>query len=81
MREKFSRLLTISLARKVCLTIFSMSLLARIVAGNLLGQHLDIVGDYRQRRVHFVRHARCEQAERSQFFVLQQLLFECACAG
>ena len=41
-REKFSSELTISLARKVCLAIFSSSLRFLVVARDLLGQHLRI---------------------------------------
>jgi hypothetical protein len=79
-REKFSRLLTISLARKVCLTIFSISCGADR-RGHLLGQHLDVIRDHRERRVDFVRDAGGEQSERREFLVLQHLFFEADTLG
>ncbi len=71
-REKFSSELTISLARKVCLAILSSSFEFLLVAGNLLGQHLRVGGNHRQRRVHFVRHARRQQADGAELVGLHQ---------
>ena len=51
-------------------------LLPRIVGRNLLRQHLDVIGDHRQRRVHFVRHARRQQAQRRELLGLQHLIFQ-----
>ena len=66
-----------NLARAKCLLDdFLDQLVARIAAGKLLGQHLNVVGDHGQRRIHFVRHARGQQTERSELLVLEQLLFE-----
>ena len=36
---------------------------ARIVFRHLFGKHLNVIGDYRQGRVHFVRHTGRQQAE------------------
>ena len=80
-REKLRRLLTISLARKVCLTMLVGQLMARVVRRQRLGQHLHVVGDHREGRIHFVRHAGGEQAKRSQLLVLQELLFELHALG
>ena len=76
-REKLRRLLTISLARNVWLTILSIMFVAWIILRQLLGKHLNVVGDDGQRRIHFVGHARSEQAERSQFFGLEQSAPRC----
>src|SRR5580693_8114438 len=60
-REKFKRLLTISLPR--------------IAFGHLLRQHLNVIGNHGQGRIHFVRHARCQQSKRRELFGLRHLLF------
>ena len=50
--------------------------LPRIARRQLLGQHLDVVRDHRQRRIHFVRHARRQQAQRGQLLGLQELVLQ-----
>ena len=56
-------------------------LLPRIVRGNLLGEHLDVIGDDRERRIHLVGHAGGEQAEGSELLGLHHLLFEAHALG
>ena len=46
-----------------------------LIAAHLLGQHLRVRGDHRQRRVHFMRHARGQQPDRRQLLRLRQLRF------
>ena len=75
-REKFSRLLTISEARNVCRVIFSSSAAFLRIALQLLGQHLRVGGNHRQRRVHFVRHARRQQSDRRKLVGLRELRFQ-----
>ena len=75
-REKFSRLLTISEARKVCLVILSSSAGASRSPLHLLGQHLRVGRDHRQRRVDFVRHAGGQQSDRGELFRLRELRFQ-----
>ena len=55
---------------------FVDQLMPRIAAGQLLRQHLDVVGDHRQRRVHFVRDAGGQQAQRSELLGLHHLFFQ-----
>ena len=55
--------------------------LARIVGGNLLGEHLDVIGDDGERRIYFVRHAGGEQAERSELLGLHHLIFHAHALG
>ena len=50
---------------------FVDQLVPRVAAGQLLGQHLNVVGDDRERRIHFVGHAGGQQAERSELLGLQ----------
>ena len=52
-----------------------------VVAMDLLGQHLRIRGDDRQRRVDFVRDARRQQADRRQLLRLRQLRFQLDALG
>ena len=80
-REKFSSELTISLARKVCLAILSSRMDFCVVVGHLLGQHLGVGGDHRQRRIHFVRHAGGQQADAGQLVGLHETLFEFGAVG
>ena len=62
-REKFSRLLTISDARKVCWVILSSSGASALVATHLLGQHLGVARNHGQRSIHLMRDAGGEQAD------------------
>src|SRR5580658_10091438 len=55
--------------------------LARIVRGNLLGEHLNIIGNHGERRIHFVRDAGGEQAQRSEFLGLDHLIFQAHALG
>src|ERR1700675_4426846 len=55
--------------------------LPRIVGGDLLGEHLDVVGDDGERRIHLMRHAGSQQAEGSELFGLHHLLFEAHALG
>ena len=80
-REKFSSELTISLARKVCLAILSRMSDFCDVVGHLLGQHLRVGGDHRQRRIHFVRHAGRQQADAAQLVGLHQALLQFGAVG
>src|SRR5271157_3121484 len=48
---------------------------ARITVGHLLGEHLDVVGDDRQRGVNFVRDSRGQQPQGGELFRLAHLLF------
>jgi hypothetical protein len=74
-REKLSRPLTISEARKVCCVIFSSRARA-FVAAHLLGEHLRVAGDDGQRRVDLVRDAGGEQADGGELVGLGELRFE-----
>src|SRR5713226_5789859 len=53
----------------------------RIIAGHLLGQQLDEVGDDRERRVDFVGHAGGKQSERRELLGLGHLLFHALALG
>src|SRR3970040_1025675 len=53
----------------------------RVVAIHLLGQHLDVVGNHRQRGIDLVGHARSQQADGGQLFRLHQLLLEADALG
>ena len=81
MREKFSSELTISLARKVCLAILSRICDFCGIFGHLLGQHLRVGGDHRQRRIDFVRHAGGQQADAAELVGLHQALFQLGAVG
>ena len=72
-REKFSRLLTISDARKVCCVILSSSAAFCGSPLQLLGQHLRIRRDHSQRRIDFMRHACGQQANGRKFVGLGKL--------
>ncbi len=52
-----------------------------LVAGNLLGQHLRVGGDHRQRRIHFVRHARGQQPDGTQLVGLHQTALQFVAIG
>ena len=80
-REKLSSELTISLARKVCLAIFSSRRDFCVVAGDLLGQHLRVGGDDGQRRVDFVRHAGGQQADGAELVGLHQAALQFVAVG
>src|SRR3954447_8071069 len=51
------------------------------VLGNLLGEHLRVGRDHRERRVHLVRHTRRQQANARQLVGLDQPLFELGAIG
>src|SRR6185436_6531877 len=72
-RDRLSRPLTILAARNVCRSIFSSTFVLGVGA---FEQHLRETGDARQRRVHFVRDARRQQADRRHLLGNLQLLFE-----
>ena len=55
---------------------FVDQLVARIAAGQLLRQHLNVVGDDGQRRIHFVGDAGGQQAERRELLGLNHLFFQ-----
>ena len=80
-REKFSSELTISLARKVCLAIFSSSGDFCVVAGNLLGQHLRVGRNHRQRRVDLMRDAGGQQADGAELVGLHQPALQFGAVG
>ena len=83
-REKFSRPLTISDARKVCCVIFSSTGESRAscrVSAQLLGQHLRVARDHGQRRIHLVRDAGRQQADRRELLRLGQLRFQLNAVG
>ncbi len=80
-REKFSRLLTISEARKVCLVIFSSSAAFCGSRLQLLGQHLRVRGDHGQRRVDFVGDAGGQQSDGRKFVGLRELGFQLNALG
>ncbi len=75
-REKFSRPLTISEARKVCCVIFSSTGARRASSAHMLGQHLRVAGDDGQRRVDLVRDAGGEQADGGELLGLRELRLE-----
>src|SRR5579859_1303189 len=54
---------------------------ARIIAGHLLGQHLNVIGNDRQRSIDFVSHAGGKQAEGGQLLGLRHLLFHALALG
>src|SRR5580658_9592987 len=56
-------------------------LLARIIRGNLLGEHLNIIGNHRERRIHFVGDACGEQAKRRELLGLDHLIFQAHALG
>ena len=76
-REKLSRPLTISEARKVCCVIFSSTGADErawlIVGAMLLAEHLGVAGDDGQRRVDLVRDAGGQQADRRELLRLREL--------
>ena len=80
-REKFSRLLTISEARKVCRVIFSSSAPLLRVALQLLRQHLGVRGNHRQRRIHLMGHARGQQPDGRELVRLRELGFKLNALG
>ena len=83
-REKLSRPLTISEARKVCWVIFSSTGARRwhrSVSADLLGQHLGVAGDDGERRVDLVRDAGGEQADGGELFGLRELGFQLDAVG
>ncbi len=80
-REKFSSELTISLARKVCLAIFSRICDFCAIFRHLLGQHLRVGGDHGERRVDLVRHAGGQQADAAELVGLHQALLEFGAIG
>ena len=80
-RARFSRLFTIFAARNVCCSIFSSSCVLRIVGRRSLEQHLRERRDAGERRVHFVRDAGGEQADRRHLLRQPQLLFEVGALG
>src|SRR5271163_2967824 len=45
-----------------------------LVATELLAEHLGVAGDHRQRRIHFVRDTRRQQANGGQLLRLRELL-------
>src|SRR6266567_895177 len=55
--------------------------LARVAFRHLLSEHLNVVGNDRERRIHFVRDAGGEQPKRSQLFRLRHLLFHALALG
>ncbi len=70
-REKLSRPLTISEARKVCCVIFSStgeSGWPSAVGADLLGEHLGVAGDDGEGRIDLVRDAGGEQADGGELF-------------
>ena len=75
-REKFSRPLAISAARKLCWVIFSSTGPRRASPLQLLGEHLRVGGDDGQRRVDFVGHAGGQQADGAELVGLRELSFE-----
>ena len=78
-REKLSRPLTISEARKVCWVIFSSTGARRSSSAHVLGQHLGVAGDDGERRVDLVGDAGCEQADGGEFFGLGELRLRAGC--
>ena len=79
-REKLSRPLTISEARKVCWVIFSRTGRERVRRPRmLLGEHLGVAGDDGERRVDLVGDAGGEQADGGELFGLRELRFELRC--
>ena len=75
-REKFSRPLAISEARKLCCVIFSSTGAEPRIAAQLLGEHLRVGGDDGQRRIDLVRHAGGQQADGAELVGLRELRFE-----
>ena len=80
-REKLSRPLTISEARKVCCVILSSSGRELCIAFDLTGQHLCIGGDDGERRIDFVGDAGGEQADGGELFGLGELAFHLGLVG
>ena len=82
-REKLSRPLTISEARKVCCVILSSSGPSGLhaCAAHLFGQHLRIGGDDGQRSIDFVGDAGGEQADGGELLRLGELGFEFDAVG
>jgi len=75
-REKFSRELTISLARKRLPRDFFQYAGLLLVLGDLLGQHLRVCRDHGERRVDLVGHARGEQSDARQLVGLHKAPLE-----
>ena len=75
-REKLSRPLAISAARKLCWVILSSTRAEARVAAHLLGEHLRVGGDDGERRVDFVRDAGGEQADGAELVCLGELGLE-----
>ena len=84
-REKLSRPLTISDARKVWRVIFSRTgaSFASISAfeRKLFGEHLGVARNDGERRVDLMGDARREQADGGEFFGLRELGFELHAVG
>ena len=57
-------------------TTSGKNLMPRVAARQLLRQHLDVVRDDRERRIHLMRDTRREQTERCEFLGLDQLLLK-----
>ena len=75
-RDSVSRPLTIFAARNVCFSIFSSRHCFRIAGVGPVEQHLRKARDAGQRRVHLVRDARRQQADRRHLLGNLQLLLE-----
>ena len=75
-REKLSRPLAISDARKLCCVIFSRTGPSRGIAAHLLREHLRVGRDDGERRVDFVGDAGGEQADGTELVRLCELVFE-----
>ena len=80
-RDRLSRPLTIFAARNVCRSIFSSSCVCGSSGSAPLEQHLREARDAGERRVHLVRHAGRQQADRRHLLGDLQLLLELHALG
>ena len=80
-RDSVSSPLTIFAARNVCRSIFSSSTRPRIGGVRVLEQHLGVARDAGERRVHFVRDAGRQQADRRHLLRNLQLLLQSRLLG